>query len=141
MFSKSNLISTIVTAIWAYFGGWLLWGLLMDATLKEHLVTSGLIKDIPDMLHLILGSLVVTFCFSNIYGKWSQGNFGISTGVVFGIWIGVLVGLGLGLVNLATMNYMDSTGTFLDTGIYLVFFGIMGLLAGIVYQKTSSTPS
>ena len=25
MFSKSNLISTLVGAIWAYFGGYLLW--------------------------------------------------------------------------------------------------------------------
>ena len=137
MFSKSNLISTVVTAIWAYLGGWILWGMLMDATLKEHLVTQGLIRDMPDMAHLIVGCIIVAFSFSTLYSKWGSGNYGIGSGLVFGVWIAILIGFGLGLVNMATMNYLDITGTLLDGGIYIVFMGIMGLLAGLVYQKTT----
>jgi len=139
MFSKSNLIGTIVAAVWGFFGGGLLWGNLMDATLQEHVVTAGLIKAEPDMVHLIIGCIVVAFCLANIYGKWANGNYSIGSGLSFGVWIGVFTGLGLGLVNMATLNFMDIAGTFIDAGINIVFLGIMGLLIGLVYSKTSST--
>jgi hypothetical protein len=35
MFSKSNLISTLVTAIWGFFGGWLLWGIIGGPHVKR----------------------------------------------------------------------------------------------------------
>jgi hypothetical protein len=137
MFSRSNIISTLVTAVWGYLGGWLLWGMLMDSTLKEHLVTNDLIKDVPDMAHLIIGCLIVSFSFSTIYGKWSQGNYSLGSGISFGIWMAILIGFGLGIVNMATMNMMDITGTLMDGAVYLIFLGIMGLLAGLVYSKTA----
>lgn len=64
MFSKSNLISTIVTFIWAYLGGYLLWGVLGDPYLADHLGTANItIKEMPDMMYLIIGCLVNAFAF------------------------------------------------------------------------------
>jgi ABC-type Mn2+/Zn2+ transport system permease subunit len=136
MFSKRNLISTLVTAVWGYLGGWILWGMLMDANLKNHLLTPDLIREMPDMVHLIIGCIIVAFVFSTLYSKWAQGNYTMGSGLSFGIWMGIFLGFGLGLVNMATMNFYDITGTLLDGVTYVVFIGVMGLLAGLVYQKT-----
>ncbi|HPF11139.1 MAG TPA: hypothetical protein PKW08_06370 [Flavobacteriaceae bacterium] len=139
MLSKSNLISALVTAAWAYFGGWLLWGMVGDQMMDGHMLTEGLMRadDQIDMVHLIIGSLVVGFFFSGIYRKYGQSNYGASSGFLYGVLIGLLIGLGEGLVNYAVMNMTDITGVFINAVIYMVFYGIMGLLAGLIYQKTA----
>jgi hypothetical protein len=35
MFKKTNLISTLVTTIWGFMGGYLLWGVLADSFLTQ----------------------------------------------------------------------------------------------------------
>ncbi|MEZ4859055.1 MAG: hypothetical protein R2781_09615 [Flavobacteriaceae bacterium] len=139
MFSKSNLISTLVTAVWGYLGGWLLWGMLVDPILETHVVTSGLYRteETMDMIHLIIGCLIVGLAISTLYSKWGSGRYSPSSGLGFGAWIGILVGFGVGIVNYSVMNLLDITGTLIDGATYVVFFAIMGFLAGLVYQKTS----
>ena len=137
MFSKSNLISTLVTAIWGYLAGWLLWGMLMDPILEEHNAATGIMKEMPDMVHLLIGCIISGFVFSSIYSKWANGNFGPSSGLSYGIWVGVLFGLGAGMIDMSVMNMLDFTGTMLNGATYIVFYAIMGLLAGLIYQKIS----
>ena len=137
MFSKSNLISTLVTAVWGYLGGWVLWGMLMDPILQEHNSATGMMKEMPDMFHLIIGCIIAGFAFSTIYGKWGSGNYSAMSGLTYGVWVGILLGFGEGLVNMAVMNMLDFTGTLLNGVTYVVFYAVMGLLAGLVYQKTS----
>ena len=86
MFSKANIISTIVTTIWGFAGGYLLWGLVGDPYLQGDLGSAnGLMKEMPDMLHLVLGCLVQGFAFSTLYGKWANGTFNASNGLNFGL--------------------------------------------------------
>ena len=77
------------------------------------------------------------FIFSSIYNKWGNTNYGASNGLIYGIWIGLLMGLGEGMVNFAVMDMLDLTGTLINAGTFAVFYGIMGLLAGLVYGKLS----
>jgi hypothetical protein len=138
MFSKSNIISTIVATIWGFGGGYLLWGLIGDPMLLDHLESStGVMKEMPDMIHLALGCLVQGFVFSYIYGKWANGTFGGGNGLNYGVWLGVLVGIGGGLINYSTSNILDLTGTLINAVIYIVFFAVMGALVGLVYEKNS----
>lgn len=136
MFSKSNLISTLVTAVWGYFGGWLLWGMLVDPMLTDH-SSANLMREMPDMVHLIIGCIIVGFTVSTIYSKWANGTFSLTTGLSFGVWIGILFGFGNGVVDFAVMDLLDLTGTLINGVTYIVFYAIMGLFAGLVYQKTS----
>ena len=138
MFSKSNIISTIVTAIWGFGGGYLLWGILGETYLADHVMTDGIMKEMPDMIHLVLGCIIQAFAFSTIYGRYGVGNYGAASGLGMGIWIAIMIGLGEGLIDFATGNILDLTGTLVNFVIYLVFFGVTGLLAGLVYSKTSS---
>ena len=138
MFSKTNLISTLVTTLWGFFGGWLLWGMIGDPMLTEHTINSGLMKEMPDMALLALGCLIAGFSFSSIYSKWARGTHGVSHGAQFGIWLGVLIGLGSGLIDHSTSNLLDLTGTIINAVIYIVHFAIMGILASLVYGKFAS---
>lgn len=137
MFSKTNLISTVVTALWAFFGGYLLWGVIGEPMLSDHMM-SGIMKETPDFLHLALGCLIMAFAFSVIYSKWARSAHGISQGIQFGIWLGILKGLGSGLIDFATGNMADLTGTLGNAVIYIVFFAIMGALASLIYSKVKS---
>jgi len=142
MFSKSNLLSTLVTALWAFFGGYLLWGLLGDSYLVNHLGSADItVKEVPDFTHLTIGCILVAFAFSTIFSKWSRGAHSISQGVEFGIWIGVLIGFGNGIIDFATIGVLDIEGTLVNGVIYVVFYLVMGILASIVYKKTSGGQS
>ena len=142
MFSKTNLLSTLAAAIWAYLGGYLLWGILTVDFFNDHLGSAtGVMKNPPDMFHLIIGCIIVAFVFSTIYGKWSNSSYGAGSGFMFGFWIAILVGLGGGLISFATSNISDITGTLVNVFIEIVFYGVMGLIVGLVYSKTTSQPS
>ena len=138
MFSKNNLISTVVTTIWAFFGGYLLWGILGDPFLKEHLgAGAGNMPETPNFTFLILGCLIMAWAFSTIYSKWARGAHSISQGAEFGLMLAILVGFGSGLIDHSTGNILDMTGTLINGIIYIVFFVIMGVLASVVYNKLS----
>ena len=92
-------------------------------------------KEYPDMLYLILGCIINAFVFSTLYAKWANSNYSAGSGLTFGLWFAILMGLGEGLIDYSTTNILDLTGTFGNVGIYIVFLGVMGVLAGVVYQK------
>lgn len=138
MFSKTNLISTLVAAVWGFLGGWVLWGMIGDPMLKDHMVTSGLMKEMPDMVMLLIGCIIVGFAFSNMYSKWARGTHGVSHGAQFGIWTGVLIGLGGGLIDHATSNILDLSGSIMNGIIYIVHFAIMGILVSLVFGKSNT---
>jgi hypothetical protein len=135
MFSKSNLISTLVTALWGFFGGWLLWGIIGDPMLDDHTINDGLMKDMPDMAILAIGCLIVGFALSSMYSKWARGVHGVSSGAQFGVWLGILIGLGSGLIDHSTSNLLDLSGTIINAVIYIIHFALMGILASLVYGK------
>ncbi|MCK5401933.1 MAG: hypothetical protein KAJ28_09900, partial [Flavobacteriaceae bacterium] len=88
MFSKSNLISTLVGAVWAYFGGYLLWDII-GSSLFENVN-----DNTADQLHLIIACVILAFAFSTIYSKLSGGGHSLSHGAQFGLWAGIFVGFG-----------------------------------------------
>ena len=86
MFSKTNLISTLVGTIWVYLGGYLLWVVIGPSLgLSE--------ADSVDQVHLIIACLISAFAFSTIYSKLGGGHT-TSNGAQFGLWAGIFIGLG-----------------------------------------------
>jgi len=141
MFSKTNLISTIVVAVWAFFGGYLIWGLLMDPINADHLGTAtGVMKEMDDVnsLYIIIGSLITGFAMSSLYSKWARGSHSLSQGAQFGIWVGIILGFGDRIVEYGVANLLDLTGTLMNGVAYVVFFMIMGILASLVYGKVKA---
>ena len=139
MFSKSNLLSTVVAAIWAFFGGYLLWPVLGEGFLMDHLGSAtGVGREEPDFMFLVLGCVIMAFAISTIYEQFGKGNYSAGDGAKLGLWIGVLTGFGDGVVNYSTSNILDLTGTLANGVLYIIFFAVMGALAGLVYNKTMS---
>lgn len=136
MFTKNNLISTLVTAIWGFMGGYLLWGVLADSFLNSHLGTAvGVPKELPEWGLLALGCLIQGLVFSTIYKHWGPSQYSTSHGLKYGALIGILVGFGNELINHSTTNVFDLTGALVNGLIYVVFYAIMGFLAGLIYDK------
>jgi uncharacterized protein DUF6789 len=138
MFSKTNLISTFVTALWAYLGGYLIWVIIATPLMEGHEGTAtGVWKEVPDHLHLIIGCIIFAFAFSTIYSKLS-GKSSLSHGAQFGLWVGIMLGFGEGVINLGVANFSDLTGTLISGALSIVFYVVMGVLAGLAYEKMSS---
>jgi len=139
MFSKTNLISTIVGAIWSYVGGWLLWSKLGASLFEGHEGTAtGLWKETPDVVHNIIAGVIVAFALSTIYSKLSTTAHSISHGATFGLLVGLFIGFGERWYDFAFANMMDMTGSIINGVLNLVFYCIMGILISVVYDKVKS---
>jgi len=141
MLSKTNLISTIVVALWAFFGGFLIWAVIVDPFLADHLGTAtGVMKDQDNvnLLYVAIGGLIVGLVMSTLYSKWARGSHSITQGASFGVCIGIIVGFGDRLVEYGVANIFDLTGTLVNGIAYVVFFAVMGILASVVYSKSKT---
>ncbi|RIA08633.1 hypothetical protein OE09_0453 [Flavobacteriaceae bacterium MAR_2010_72] len=137
MLSKTKLLSYLLTSIWAYFGGFLLWGLLGETLLNDHLGSaSGVMREMPDHFHLALGCVILAITFSIIYAKWAQGKHSVSQGLSFGILVGILTGLGSGMIDFSTSNLLTFSGFIINALIYIVYYVVMGILVGFIYSKS-----
>jgi len=137
MFSKSNLLATVVATIVMFLLGYLLWGIAAEGLMEGHVITN-IFKEEPDFVFIILGNLVSAFALSNLYGKWARGHHSAKEGAQFGAWIGLFSGLGTALIQYATANMLDLTGHLIDFVLALVFFVLTGVVIALVYQKTAA---
>ncbi|SFB66729.1 hypothetical protein SAMN04487891_101157 [Flagellimonas taeanensis] len=137
MFSKSNLLATLVGAVVMFFLGYLVWGIATVDFFEKHSSINAM-KEVPDMGMIALSNLIAVFALSTLYGKWARGHHSLSQGFQFGVWIGVFTGLGLGLLNYGTTELMDLTGYMAEAVLEIVFYGILGAIIAFVYQKTAS---
>ena len=133
MFSKSNLISTVVGALWAYFGGMLLWDIL-GPSLFENVNDNA-----PDQLHLIIACVISAFAFSTIYSKLSGGGHSLSHGAQYGLWVGIFAGFGERWFDFAFGNITLLSDAIINGILNIVFFVVLGVLVSLVYGKISSS--
>lgn len=129
MFSKTNLISTLVGAIWAYAGGYLLWNIIGSSLFSSP-------NDIaPDQTHLIIACVISAFAVSTIYSKLAGEGHSMARGANYGLWVGIFIGFGERWFDLA----FDTTPVLQDAVINgilnIVFFVILGALISLVYGK------
>ena len=94
MFSKSNLLATLVGGVAMFVLGYLFWGMLGESLMEGHTLTN-VMKDPPEFIILFLGCLLGAFALSTLYGKWARGHHSAKEGAEFGLWVGVFVGLGM----------------------------------------------
>ena len=139
MFSKTNLISTLVGAVWSFLGGYLLWNTLGTPLFEGHEGTAtGLWKEAPDQVHNIIAGLIMAFAFSTIYSKLADKGHSISHGATYGLLVGLFVGFGERWFDLAFANMTDMTGAIINGVLNLVFYCVLGILTSVVYNKVKS---
>ena len=132
MFSKTNLVSTLVVAVWAYFGGYLLWEIIGASLFSNPMDSSA------DQVHLIIACVISAFAFSSIYSKLS-GAASATHGLQYGIWAGIFIGFGERWFVYAFASEPVMNDAIIGGVLNIVFFMVAGALAGIVYQKLGSS--
>ena len=135
MFTKQNLIATIVAAIVMFFLGYLIWGIATVSFFEGHTLND-VMKNPPDMLFIFISNLISAFALGTIYSKWSS-NHSFGDGFNFGIWIGIFAGIGYALLWYATGELMDLTGHLVDGIVTLIYFAIVGGVIGLMYKVTA----
>lgn len=137
MFSKSNLLATLVGTVVMFFLGYLIWGIATVDFFNGHTLVQ-VMKEVPNLGLIALANLIAVFALSTLYSKWSGGHHSLGKGFTFGAWIGVFVGIGMGLLQYGTANLMDLTGHMAEAVLDIIFYGIIGAVIAFMYQKTSA---
>ena len=138
MLSKTNVIAYVLGSLWTYFGGFILWGLIGDPLLKNHLGSAtGLMKEEPDHLFLLLGCIILAIITTIIYKKWARGHHSISEGAQFGLLLGLLAGFASGMIDYSTGNMLSLSGFFINGLIYVVYYVILGVILSLIFNKFS----
>jgi len=130
MFSKTNLIATVVGAAWAYIGGLLLWDTIGSSLFSSPNTNPG------DQIHVIIACVISTFAVSTIYSKWAGGDYSLSKGATYGLWYGILIGFGERWYDFAFQMYTSTLNDAIINGVLNIVFGvILGVLISLVYGK------
>ena len=70
MFSKSNLLATLVGGIAMFVLGYVLWGMLGESLNGDNVLTN-VMKDEPDFIHLFFRMSYWCLCYE--YALWKMG--------------------------------------------------------------------
>ena len=135
MFSKSNLLATLVGGVAMFFLGYLVWGMALSNFFAGRTLIP-IDGNIPNLGMVALANLIIAFVMASLFSKWSRGQHSLSEGFKFGAWIGVFAGLGMGLLAYGTMPLMDLTGYLVAALVHILFYGVIGALIALVYGKT-----
>ena len=138
MFSKSNLFATLASFVVLMLLGFLFYAFLAESFFESHTINKVLLKEDESlsMPFLMLGSFLFSFFMATIYGKWSGGHHSIKKGFIFGALIGGLTGISVGLIQYATVNFMDLTGHIVNGIWEVIYYGIAGAVIAFIYKKT-----
>jgi hypothetical protein len=130
MDTKKFLLGTIAGAVTGFVLGFLIYGNLLQGFFADHGGSAtGVMKEMPDFLFLILGELAFGALITYIWMKWANIKT-FATGAKGGATIGLLMGLGGNLINYATTNTTDLTGALADVVVSMLMVCIIGGVVG-----------
>jgi hypothetical protein len=132
--SKSTLISAVVNAVAWLFLCYLFYGVL---ELTNGYMTEGgmaVSKEMPDMLHMIIGFLIMGLAFAMIYGKWARGIHSASHGMRFGLLVALFL-VGMNFVWFSTSTMMTFTGVLVECVLGVIMYGVAGVLTSLVFGR------
>ena len=132
------LLGTLVGGITFFILGYLIYMLALGSFFEAHHIgPSGVSKDPPDFLFLILGNLAYGALISYVFAKWA-GIKTAATGAQAGAMIGLFVGMTWDFIQYAVSNIMDLTGTIVDVIVYVAISAIVGAAVGWFLRRGES---
>lgn len=130
MSTKKLLISGVVGGIVAFFGGWLIYGILLMKFFSENIGSAtGVMRADTAMIWwaLILGNISAGLLMSYIFNKWANINT-LKEGLLGGATIGLFMTASYDLINYATTNISNLNAAAVD-----IIAGVaMGAITGAV---------
>lgn len=132
--NNKTLVAAILGSLASFFGGWLLYGIILKGTMDSMTGTAtGVMKTDEEMMTagnmitMYLGSLVMAYLLAYIFGKWATISTAIA-GAIAGATIMGLIGLGYDLQMYASTHIMQLPMVFIDT----IASAVLGAITGAV---------
>ena len=126
------LLATLAGGIAAFFGGWLLYGMLLDPYFHGQMTEAGaaVMKDPPEMWGIAVGNLIFSFLLTLIFSRWANIST-LKTGAIAGAIICALFTLSQNFMWYAFANMSKSMATIpVDTIGAAVLGAIIGGVIG-----------
>ncbi len=134
MDAKKFAIASVAGGVMLFLLGFVFYGLLLSEFFGANM-TPGVGKDMPDMVPLILGELVLAAFLTVILSRWS-GITSFGAGARAGALLGLLLGLGLNLEMYGTMNLSGPATIPVDTLVNTVRMSLTGGVIGVVLGRS-----
>jgi hypothetical protein len=137
MNAQKRILATVVGTVVAFFGGWIIYGMLGEGLMADHMDNS-LSRGEENMIWwaMIVGNLLVAYFFAYVYDHWNGGVKGFVPGLKIGVIIGLILGFGMGLMYYSRSTiYLDVTGVVIDTVLNAVWMGLIGGSVGFMYGR------
>lgn len=128
MDTKKLWMGTLIATVALFAMGYLTYGFLLADFFSEH-STPGYAKEVPDMVHLVLGHVAGGLLLTIIFLRWAAIKTFV-TGAKAGALIGFLFALMIDLILFSTTNGMDITATLVDPIVVGVNWAIGGGVLG-----------
>jgi hypothetical protein len=136
------LLGTLAAAVIGFFGGWLVWGILLMDYFEAHTSDGALAleKEEPVMWAMIVANIaygfVVTWVLSKTHST-SAAKGAVTAVIVFGI-----ITLGMNLFYYAVMEiYTGLEAVVVDTITGAIFAAIIGAVVGWIPGRGSESPA
>ena len=126
------ILAGLAGGVFAFLGGWLVFGiLLMDFYSANTTVYDGLMKEMPDMVWLVISNLAWGFLYALIFSRWADiKSFG--EGLKAGLLISFFIVLSFDASMYGFYNLNTLTLTLVDICVGTVFGGLVGGVVGLV---------
>ena len=134
MDAKKFAMASVAGGVTLFLLGFVLYGVLLSEFMEAN-AAPGVVKEMPDMVPLILGGLVLAAFLTLILSRWS-GITSFGAGAKAGALLGLLLGLGLNLELYGTMNLSGPATIPVDTLINAVRMSLTGGVIGVVLGRS-----
>ncbi|HLC82677.1 MAG TPA: hypothetical protein VJI69_02530 [Bacteroidia bacterium] len=133
-------LSIIVTSFLAFFGGWLLFGIVFaDYYMSQASeVSKVLMKNPPEMWAIAIGNIAWVLLITCVLQK--VGSLTFTKGFLTSLWISFLVMLMFDISIYAFWNIYKIEFLFVDIIVCSAFWGIMGGIAAIILGSGKKIP-
>ena len=135
------LVATLAGAVVLFFGGWLIFGLLLANYMKANTVQyAGLMKEpMPDMIPLIVANLALAWLFAFVFDYWAGIRTFVS-GLKGGALITLPIAIWIDSSYLAFMNLYTGIAPLIvdviaSTILGAITGGVVGLVLGLLDKK------
>ncbi len=137
MNTKKILVATLVGAVAFFLLGWIIWGMLLQGFMADHMTHyDGLIKEPPNMILMFVSMIFSALFYAIIFNRWANIST-FKTGLQAGAIISVLLGLSYGLFDLSYFNLRDVTAVVVDVFANAVYGGLGGGIIAWVLGKVN----
>lgn len=126
------LLASVVGTIWNFFGGWVIYGMLLREYYESHtIVYEGLAKEHPDMIWLVISCFAPALLISLVIDRIDKGN--LVGGAITGFSVGFLLQLTFTSSMFSFFNMHDGSMLLaVDVITGALFYAVTGAISGAI---------